>query len=94
MAAANTRVVRRSNALLDYGKQFHYNEVQQCDSFFAALLFFMGLAIFFVLASIRITRNQVLKRILPEPGEGPSQELRAKSSFCYNIVAQVEVIVV
>src|SRR5262249_1704455 len=76
MAAVNTRVVRRSNALLGhtYGRHFRYSEVQSFPrglrGLVYALLLSGGLGGFVSLAKIPATRR-LLARVLPNPGEGP-----------------------
>ena len=86
MAAINTRVVRRSNALFDYryGKDFRYSE---CTAFSAgpggllkATAMTAGFAAFFVAAALPPTRA-LLGRALPAPGEGPSKEARDAGFF-------------
>ncbi|MGZ3424397.1 MAG: saccharopine dehydrogenase family protein [Polyangiales bacterium] len=86
MAAINTRVVRRSNMLLDfaYGKDFRYEEVMSLPRGMRGPL--MGAAIscgmgaFMALGAIPVTRP-LLARALPEPGEGPSEEARNTGFF-------------
>lgn len=110
MALVNTRVVRRSNALLHdaYGPDFHYNEYAQAKGSLSlshththslsssvaprsiwrlraypraslgplmAILFTVVLFIFGILLQFRLTREHVLKKILPAPGEGPRYSL-------------------
>ena len=82
MASINSRVVRRSNALLDhgYGPGFRYREVTGLgDSRPQAIA--KGLATAGPGALLLLASNQrigaqaetVLRRILPKPGEGPSE---------------------
>lgn len=92
MAGINTRVVRRSNALLGYkyGKDFRYREVMSLPKGFRG--WSMGLSItallagFVLAASIPPIRTYVLSRFLPKPGEGPSKALRESGYF--NILIQ------
>ena len=87
MAAVNTRVVRRSNALLNYryGKDFRYSESTIAGAGFGARLraMFMSLALrsFIVASAIPLLRRLVIKRFLPKPGEGPSREARENGYF-------------
>ncbi len=85
MAPINTRVVRRSNAVLDwpYGRDFRYDEVVACGgglkgfqraAQMTALFSGMGAA---VLPPVRA----LLQRALPSPGEGPSREEREAGHF-------------
>ena len=84
MAPFNTRVVRRSAELLGWGKQFRYDEVMSVGRSPAGPLLAAG-----VVAgvgalvggmSFRPTRA-LLDRVLPAPGEGPSESTRAKGHF-------------
>lgn len=83
MAGINSRVVRRSNALLDhgYGPRFRYREVTGLgESHPQAIV--KGLATAGPAALLLLASNQrigaqaetVLRRILPKPGEGPSEK--------------------
>ncbi|ELR13648.1 saccharopine dehydrogenase [Acanthamoeba castellanii str. Neff] len=92
MALVNTRVVRRSNALLGdaYGPNFHYNEYAKAKGLLMAILFTVALFIFGIMLRVRFTREHVLKKLLPAPGEGPSEEKRAKSNFRYELYGQVD----
>lgn len=79
MAAINTRVVHRSNALMDspYGKDFRYEETmltgRGLSGRLSAYTFGSGLAAFMIGASIKPSR-WLLEKVLPAPGEGPSPE--------------------
>eukprot|EP01104_Vermistella_antarctica_P007898 TRINITY_DN1955_c0_g1_i3.p1 TRINITY_DN1955_c0_g1~~TRINITY_DN1955_c0_g1_i3.p1 ORF type:complete len:485 (-),score=96.98 TRINITY_DN1955_c0_g1_i3:78-1508(-) len=95
MAVPNTRVVRRTASLKEetagesYGSNFEYNEYTPVRSFFTAqlicLVSFIGQ---FVIGSA-IARS-LLKRIVPQPGSGPSAEKRAKSWFHAHLVGVAE----
>ncbi len=82
MAAVNTRVVRRSNALLNFpwGKGFHYNEATLCKSRAAATRNAVAGKIGMGLMGNRTARG-LAARILPKPGEGPSQQVREKGFY-------------
>ena len=86
MASVNTRVVRRSNELLGglYGCDFRYEEGSMTGrgpaGFAAANGLSLGLGAFAGLASMRFTRG-LLKRVLPQPGEGPDEESRETGFF-------------
>jgi short subunit dehydrogenase-like uncharacterized protein len=85
MASVNTRVVRRSNALLGsaYGKQFRYAEVTGMKKGVRGLLrsasFTAGLGLFMGSLLYGPTRKLVEAR-LPKPGEGPDEKTR-KAGF-------------
>lgn len=81
MAAINTRVVRRSNAVMGYpyGKDFRYGESMLTGSgpvgWFKANSIAAALGGMAVGSAFGPTRS-LLKKILPEPGEGPSDKQR------------------
>jgi len=86
MAPTNTRVVRRSNALLDwaYGRRFRYREVMATGpgplGFAKAAGITAGLAAFAGGMAFGPTRG-ALGLLLPKPGEGPSEHTRANGYF-------------
>lgn len=86
MAAINTRVVRRSNALLGhaYGRRFGYEETMSFSrgpkGLAMAGAFVAGLGATMLAASREPTRA-VLERFLPKPGEGPTQAERDGGFF-------------
>ena len=86
MAAINTRVVRRSNALQGwaYGRRFRYREVMAFGDGVAGRLRALGVAagtaalpVGLVLPPTRF----VLDRVLPDPGQGPSEQLVREGFF-------------
>ncbi|MDX1403638.1 MAG: saccharopine dehydrogenase NADP-binding domain-containing protein [Woeseiaceae bacterium] len=87
MAAINTRIVRRSNALLDYayGEEFRYREAvstgRGARGWLKAATTTAGLAVFMTAASSATLRRHVLSRLLPAPGEGPGREQRESGFF-------------
>jgi short subunit dehydrogenase-like uncharacterized protein len=87
MASYNTRIVRRSNAILDnaYGKDFHYGEAMYVGgipvvSTAIAAAVAAGTTAFLGAMSIGPVRS-VLDRILPKPGEGPTEKVRESGHF-------------
>ncbi len=85
MAAINTRVVRRSNALLDcaYGEDFGYDEAMLAPpgmSGVRARLTATAMSTGTIALAIPPFRA-VAKKFLPSPGEGPSAEEREKGYF-------------
>ncbi len=92
MAAINTRVVRRSHALmgLPWGKDFRYSEVMStgkgAKGFARAAAVAGGLASFIGLIALPITRPIIEKR-LPAPGEGPDKEARESGFFKTRLIA-------
>jgi short subunit dehydrogenase-like uncharacterized protein len=93
MAAANTRVVRRSNALQGwaYGRRFQYREVvgfgAGAAAPFKAGAMSTGLAALVAGLAFSPTRA-LLDRVLPKPGEGPSPRLQRTGFFRIEIHAR------
>eukprot|EP00747_Dinoflagellata_sp_TGD_P058766 gnl/TRDRNA2_/TRDRNA2_151271_c1_seq3.p1 gnl/TRDRNA2_/TRDRNA2_151271_c1~~gnl/TRDRNA2_/TRDRNA2_151271_c1_seq3.p1 ORF type:complete len:168 (+),score=16.32 gnl/TRDRNA2_/TRDRNA2_151271_c1_seq3:163-666(+) len=81
MASINTKVVRRSNALLkyEYGRSCTYAEVTVCSSLTGALAYTAGLGSVGLLAVSPL--SGLFSRLLPQPGEGPSKELQETGYF-------------
>jgi short subunit dehydrogenase-like uncharacterized protein len=86
MASFNTRIVRRSNALQDwaYGRSLRYGEVMGCGRGPAGALtaggVTAGLAGALAAMSFPPTRA-LLDRVLPAPGTGPGEAVRARGWF-------------
>ena len=87
MATINTRIVHRSNALLDkqYGEQFHYDEAMLTGDHLGGGLgagaLASGLAAFMLAAMVPPTRWALETFILPKPGQGPSIEQQLNGCF-------------
>lgn len=87
MGPVNTRVVRRSNALLDfeYGREFRYSESVRfgggATGFAAAALFSAGFMGFGAAVAVAPTRELLRRYVLPKPGEGPNREKRESGFF-------------
>ena len=89
MAAANTRIVRRSNALLDYayGRRFEYAEQMSMGKSIAApvaaAMATGGNAAVFGLGTRYFNRlpQKLVERILPKPGTGPSERARETGHY-------------
>jgi short subunit dehydrogenase-like uncharacterized protein len=89
MGATNARLVRRSNALLDwaYGNDFRYAENMSVgSSVVAPVAAAMGTAVnaaVFGLGSRYFDKlpRGVLDRIVPKPGTGPSERAREKGHY-------------
>ena len=90
MGAVNTRVVRRSNALQGwaYGRRLRYAETMATGSGVLgrakALALTGGLAALVSGLSFGPTRA-VLDRVMPSPGEGPSEEARRSGFFAIDV---------
>ena len=89
MAAMNTRIVRRSNALLDYayGRRFEYAEQMSMGTSIvapvAAAMATGGNAATVALGSRYFNRlpRKLLERIAPKPGTGPSERAREQGHY-------------
>ncbi len=93
MATYNTRIVRRSNALLDhaYGKDFRYSEVTGLGG--GPLAPVKGAALAGGLGALAgglamPPTRKVLDHVLPDPGDGPSEEAREKGFFKIKVHAK------
>jgi short subunit dehydrogenase-like uncharacterized protein len=92
MAAINTRIVRRSNALLDfaYGRGFRYDEAVDVGGgargFARALAMSAAIGAGLALGAFPAGRR-VASRFVPAPGEGPTKEQRERGSFLVEIRA-------
>jgi short subunit dehydrogenase-like uncharacterized protein len=86
MAQYNTRVVRRSNALLDhaYGRELRYDERMSFGRGPQGAVLAGVVATTLPLGELAFgfgPTRQVLDRVLPKPGEGPSEQARANGWF-------------
>ncbi|MEE2788604.1 MAG: saccharopine dehydrogenase NADP-binding domain-containing protein [Myxococcota bacterium] len=88
MAPINTRVVRRTQALLadtndDYGPNFHYQEYMECRAPFGALKAIsiaVGIRLMDSLFRVRLGRS-LIKLLAPAPGQGPSEKTMEEGFF-------------
>jgi short subunit dehydrogenase-like uncharacterized protein len=78
--ANNTRVVRRSAVLLGYGPRFRYREISAYGNPVSALVVTSGLGALAGGLAFPPTRK-LLDRVLPRPGEGPSEKSRTNGYF-------------
>ena len=86
MAGINTRIVRRSNALLDfpYGRDFRYDEAMDMGAGIkgAVSATAASLGILAVMATgLTGPSRALLRRVVPKPGEGPSRKQQETGSF-------------
>ena len=92
MAAINTRVVHRANALQDfaYGQGFRYDEAVLTGKGFGgrakATMVSLGMGAFALGSAMGPTRAALKRMVLPKPGEGPSPEQRQAGFF--NIIVE------
>ena len=82
MAAINTRVVRRSNALLGlpWGADFRYDEAILNSSRTQATMVGLASGFGMLIMALKPTRK-VAQKLLPKPGEGPSRETRENGYY-------------
>jgi short subunit dehydrogenase-like uncharacterized protein len=89
MAPTNTRIVRRSNALLDwaYGRAFRYSENMSLGSsaiapLASAVVAGVGNATFGVGGRyFRLLPRRLVERVVPKPGTGPSAAARDRGYY-------------
>ncbi len=89
MAATNTRVVRRSNALQDwvYGRRFRYSECQSLGTSALAPVASAVAAGVGALATgiggryLHTVPEKFVEKILPDPGSGPSERTRERGHY-------------
>ena len=95
MASVNTRVVRRSNALLQYpyGRDFKYSEAMMTGAGPAGWLksagITAGLGGFMLASSFGPSRSVLVNRVLAKPGEGPNKEQREAGFFNLLLVGKL-----
>jgi short subunit dehydrogenase-like uncharacterized protein len=96
MGRINTRVVRRTNALLDdvWGREFLYSEFVCYGSGWTGMMMAWGASAFFavlqVAVGLKLARSLLRKTILPKPGEGPSATRRAAGYFEMQLTGRTE----
>ena len=93
MAPLNTRVVRRSNALQDwaYGRRFRYREVMAFGEGIKGRAMAMGVAAgtSAVMIGMALPPTRfVLDRVLPDPGDGPNDDMIRTGFFHMEIHAR------
>jgi len=99
MAFSNTRVVRRGHALagFPYGRDFRYREVMSTPGSAKGLGMAIGitggLVAFAAIMKRPALRAQLAKR-MPQPGEGPSAEKRARGHWKVRFLADDKLVYV
>jgi short subunit dehydrogenase-like uncharacterized protein len=86
MAPFNSRIVRRSNALQDhaYGRRFRYREVSGLGNGALAPVVGAGMAggLLALAGGLAIKPSRMLlDRVLPDPGQGPSEKTQENGRF-------------
>lgn len=96
MASINTKVVHRTNALLNYpwGQNFLYDEAMQYPANFKGWMqsakLVAGLSVFALMASFDLSRNILEKYVVPKPGEGPSDDVVNTGFFEVELIGKHE----
>ncbi|MEQ3551436.1 saccharopine dehydrogenase NADP-binding domain-containing protein [Pseudonocardia nematodicida] len=95
MASYNTRIVRRSNALLGhaYGRGLRYGELQGCGRGPAGAAVAAGVTggLGALVGSLSFAPlRPLIDRVLPAPGAGPSERTRARGWFRMDVRAPSE----
>jgi short subunit dehydrogenase-like uncharacterized protein len=94
MAAANERIVRRSNALLGYpwGREFRCSEAiptgNGIKGVAGATLVTGGLGLFAGAMSVGPVRNALRRYVFPAPGEGPTETEAENGHFRVRIIGR------
>ena len=89
MGPVNTRVVRRSAALLGYGPDFHYQEYLRFGAGAMAALAAAGVSAGMNASQAALQWSPVralARRLAPAPGEGPSEAAMDRGSFRCELV--------
>ncbi len=87
MGPMNSKVVRRSNAIMDYpyGRDFRYQETALTrggiGGWWAAMRYAIFGRLFLIAMAIPATRGLLQRHVLPKSGEGPSKEVRETGSY-------------
>lgn len=91
MAPINTRVVRRSNALLGhrYGDNFSYTEHMAASNWLTAYLGSAAMTLGLLFTTLK-PFQAILHRLLPKPGQGPSREQQLKGYWNSQVVGVTE----
>jgi short subunit dehydrogenase-like uncharacterized protein len=84
MGSINTRVVRRTQALL--GTRFDYQEYSKYGSARTARTVTVAANVFESIAASGFGRR-ILKRLLPKPGEGPTEKVKNEGFFECEFIA-------
>ena len=90
MASFNAQIVRRSNALLGhrYGRELRYREVVRTGSSLLAPVVAGGIALgtgALALGMQNRFSRPLLDRLLPDPGQGPSEKVQRNGRFRLDI---------
>jgi len=90
MGPINTRVVRRSAALLNYGPDFHYQEYMRVGTGPLAGVAAAGFSLGMVTSKFAMTIGPVKKiteKLMPGAGKGPSESAMNNGSYRSQLIA-------
>lgn len=96
MAAINTRIVHRSNAVAGapYGKEFLYDEAMMTGKGIKGRLAALGITGamggFLVASAIKPSRWVLERFVVPKPGEGPSRHAQENGFYDLRFVGKTE----
>lgn len=96
MAIINMRIVRRSNALMDYpyGKDFSYAESMLTGhgggGWLKSASMVAGLGGFILASSFSLTRSLLIEKLIPKPGEGPGKKERENGFYNLILIGQMQ----
>jgi short subunit dehydrogenase-like uncharacterized protein len=96
MAGINTKIVRRSNALMNtaYGPGFSYQEAMWTGAgiggYIKAMQITLGLGAVMLAGSVDVLRAGMQKMFLPKPGEGPGREQREKGFYNFIMLGKTD----
>ncbi len=96
MSAVNTKVVRRTNAITDYGygRDFRYDEAMMFPrgavGLAQAVAVTVGLGGFMLAGTFGPTRRLLERYVLPAPGQGPSEAERKSGFFDIRLIGKLD----
>jgi len=95
MAIINMRIVRRSNALMNYiyGRAFRYSESMLTGhgarGWLKSASMTSALGGFVLASSFSLSRSLLIEKLIPKPGQGPDQAERDNGFFKLLLVGQL-----
>lgn len=96
MSGVNTKVVRRSNALMDfeYGRDFSYQEAMYTGpgiaGYLKAMQITLGLGGVILAGSVSALRSAMANYLFPKPGEGPDEKKREAGFYKLVFLGETE----
>ncbi len=92
MASINTRIVHATNAMLDYpyGETFTYSEKMGFRNPLVAHGLARGIDAFEAAMNWAPTERFLSAKVLPKPGEGPSEKMQREGFFRFDLYGETE----